>query len=405
MAMKKCPICRYATEDESVSICPICNADMEEVNEAAEAKEVQDSAVAADEEAAAGAEAEAVAEGEAVADEEVPEDFVFVPDDENEEGESEPSKSKKGFIAAIAVLAVLIVAGAIYIGLSFFGGASTPKTIDVKSFTKENVSGLYTSELQGRYFEFTIKDTEVQIPDENAASEAEEEVTSDAAVASDAKEENVITEIHDGVFVSAFTDEYISSQCAAEYIRMNNLTSDFEAYVKENNIADDDYGAYIKAKKLEDDVNAFDEEYDFTGYMQGNASNGTWKFENMTVKLFDSTGAEMYDLAVTPYGLVNTNTYFKGDMKSGKTVSTTLECVLNDITLNDGSKADITEYLTFYKDGNFIFKEIYSAEIEEESYSAGPYTIKDNTVTIELQGNKNKFLILDDGICMGAFSK
>ncbi len=390
MAEKKCTRCEYVTDDENLSTCPLCNADLEETNENVENAQTDDTVIT---EAAEISEDTAIDET-AVETDEIPEEIS--------EEIPEPKKSKTGLIVAIAALVVLIIAGALYISMS---GAKPPKKIiDVETFSKEDVSGLYSSDTQGRYFEFTIKDTEVEIY--NPDAEAEEEITSDASASSDAApEKKAETEIHDGVFYSAFSEEYISKQCAAEYIKMNSLTDDFEAFVKEKKLADDDYGAYIKAKKLEQEVNDFDEQYQYTEYMNGNATNGTWKLEGTKIKLYDETGAPMYDLEATPYGLVNSNTYFKGDVKSGKTMNATLENVAEDVNLGNGTTADIAQSFILYKDGNFILKEVYKGESDETNYAAGTYTVNGNTISIDLQGGINKFTVLKDGICLGLYTK
>ena len=202
-------------------------------------------------------------------------------------------------------------------------------------------------------------------------------------------EENVS---YDGTYESGFTDEYINSVLIQQYIIDNNLTEEYDAYLKDNELILDDYKGFASKKKItKEELERIDQEYQYVQMGESYTQTGFWKYDKkaQAIIIYDGEGTHLSTLAVKREGLVADSGYMAGGAGFGKT--------FNARFVGKDEEYGISETITTYNDGMCISTVMQSGS-EEESYTAGSYKIKDGVIVFYLGNDTLRYRIVTGGL-------
>ena len=386
MDKKKCDLCGYISE-ENIEKCPECEGNMVEFADEVVEEQVIDNA---QQEADAPVAVETT-EGDAeTAEATVYEDGAEIP--------AEAPKASKAVKIICAVVAVVLVAVA---AICYMNNSAKDKVFNVSSFSLEDLNGKLESDTMGMYYEFipgeVTADVIVEVPaEETAASDAA--TASDAAAASDAMPETKTeSRTFDGKFTNGFTDEYIDKVLAMDYISKNNLQEEYQKFVTENAIDGDGVDEYIQTKGItEEDINSMEGAQALRDEGASYTTEGYFDYDadNKVLTVYDSNGQKQDALLVKKEGLVAESGFMAGKTKKGATFDSSFVMRVEEY--------GATQTIVTYKDGNALIKISYDDAPDGESI-AGTYEVNGNVLTIEANGQKVPYTILNDGLASYIF--
>lgn len=336
---KICPVCNKTVEEEA-SVCPYCRFEFNtEAENEAEILENSDNAIA----------------------------------EISEEGSSTNTATVKSgkvvrFVAAFLAL-LLIFFGSKFIWSNFGPGS----VISVVTFNAEKAVGTYTDNIYGRYY--TLKKGADELKDKRLSdSDASEGVS------------------YDGTYESGFTEEYIKSVLIQQYIIDNNLTEEYDAYLKANDLILDDYDGFASKKKItKEELDKIDQEYQYVQMGHSYTSTGFWKYDKRAevIIIYDNEGTVLSTLAVKREGLVADSGYMAGGAGFGKT--------FNAKFVGKDEEYGISETICTYNDGMCI-STVVQDESEQKSYTAGTYKVKDGVIVFHLGNDTLRYRIVTGGL-------
>ena len=336
---KICPVCNKSVEEEAL-VCPYCgyefNTDEETKTEVLENSDNANTDI----------------------------------NEENDDANTTTVKSGKvvRFVAAFLAL-LLIFFGGKFIWSNFGPGS----VISVVTFNAEKAVGTYIDNIYGRYY--TLKKGAEELKDERTSSSDASEGVS-----------------YDGTYESGFTEEYIQSVLVQQYIIDNNLTEEYDAYLKSNDLILDDYQGFASKKKItKEELDKIDQEYQYVQMGQSYTSTGFWKYDKRAevIIIYDNEGTVLSTLAVKRQGLVADSGYMAGGAGFGKT--------FNAKFVGKDEEYGISETICTYNDGMCI-STVVQGENEQKSYTAGTYKVKDGVIVFYLGNDTLRYRIVTGGL-------
>ncbi|MBO5743667.1 MAG: hypothetical protein J6R68_05230 [Clostridia bacterium] len=359
MEKKICPVCN-AEVDETLTVCQVCGASLENTEE-------QEKTQIPHEEASYSLESSnQTGENEQT---------------QNETNEDNAVKSGKlvRFVAFFLTVVVLFFGGKFL--WSNFGPGSV---ISVVTFGAQDVIGTYKDDVYGRYYTFKTDAKELNV--KKADSSAGDEQIS-----------------YDGTYETGFTKEYIESVLVNQYVIDNNLVEDYDKYITEKDLLVDDYNGYAKNKKItKEQLDKIDQEYQYVQMGNNYKTTGKWKYDNKAkyILLYDEMGNHISTLYVKREGLVADNGFMAGKTGFGKT--------FNSKFISKNYEYGITETISTYNDGmciSAILRDGDAAATEEPAYSVGTYRVKDKMIVFDISGEKLRYRQVTGGLGFMVYTK
>lgn len=360
MENKICPLCNNAVNKEAL-VCPQCGASL----------------------AAEETESKTVPSNEGTQDMHLTNEETDISFEEYNAETAEnneelvPVKSGKVVRFTAFFLAVVLLFFAAKFLWSNFGPGCE---ISVVTFDAKDAIGTYTDSVYGRYY--TFKSDAKELASSTATSSAEEEVLS-----------------YDGTYETGFTKEYINGVLVNQYIIDNNLSEEYDAYLKEKNLIIDDYNGFAKKKKIsKDELDAIDQEYQYVQMGESYKSNGLWKYDDKAeaIYIYDSTGNLLGTFFVKREGLVADTGFMAGRTGFGKT--------FNSSFVGKNYEYGITETINTYNDGMCI-SVISQDDGTNPVYIAGNYKVKDNVIVFYLNDDVMRYRKVTGGLGFMVYTK